>query len=116
MGLGFTYLELDRPASARDQFQRALELGMNLPLLHFGLACAWSAMDMKPQCRAHLAAAVAADRGMAQRAARDRYLARHGGDPAFAGLIGEIGDAGPSASAHSEAISEPASQGAPVRP
>lgn len=98
MGLGFTYLELDRPASARDQFQRAMELGMNLPLLHFGLACAWSVMEMKPQCRAHLAAAVAADRGMAQRAAQDRFLSRWAADPTFAGLIGRNVNGAPSPS------------------
>ncbi|MEE8171123.1 MAG: tetratricopeptide repeat protein [Phycisphaerae bacterium] len=89
LGLGYTDLGLRpaRPASARAEFQIALEMQPDNPMIHLGLANAWALMDMPDQARAHLAAAVAMDPVYAERAGREPALRSLADRPEFAGLI-----------------------------
>jgi tetratricopeptide (TPR) repeat protein len=86
IALGKAYLEADRPASARGEFQLALK-ERNHPSAHLGLAQAWAANEMPELARRHLAAAVAQDPRYAALAARNPDLRRLRHEPGFESLI-----------------------------
>jgi Flp pilus assembly protein TadD len=90
-GLGHAYLEVNRAASARAEFQEALRHG-NDPGTHLGLAAAWASNDEPAMARRHLALAVSRDPRLASRAASYPSLRRLHGDPAFADLIDVSGE------------------------
>ena len=87
VGLGYCYLKLGQPAAAREQFTLALRERPSDPMVHFGLACAWAAMDVSETAAAHLKAAVEQDAAYARRAANEADLRRWADRPEFAGLI-----------------------------
>lgn len=96
IALGSAYLLMDRPASARGEFQLALK-EQNDPTAHWGLAKAWAAIDQRDYARRHLAAAVAQDSRYAYLAARSPALRRFRNEPGFELLIdGSAGGAEPS--------------------
>jgi tetratricopeptide (TPR) repeat protein len=84
--LGRAYLQARRPASARGEFQAALE-ERNDPLAHLGLAEAWAAADMPELARRHLAAAVAVSPRYAVLAGQCAELRRLRDAPGFESLI-----------------------------
>jgi len=84
--LGTAYLKVDRPASARGEFQLALK-EQNDPMTHLGLAEAWAANDMPEYARRHLSIAVAHDPRYAALAAHYPSLRRLRHEPGFESLI-----------------------------
>lgn len=86
IALGTAYLKVDRPASARGEFQLALK-DRNGPMAHLGLAKAWAANEMPEYARRHLAAAIAQDARCAVVAARTPALRRLRHEPGFESLM-----------------------------
>jgi len=89
LALGDAYLDLDRPASARRAFGRAMEL-RTTSQAHLGLAAAWAANDMPDLARRHLAAALTRDPTSAQRALQSKQLRGFLDEPAFRALVDEL--------------------------
>jgi hypothetical protein len=87
VALANAYLAAGRPASARREFQYALQFGADGAVVHLGLAVAWSEIAVPERARRHLLAALAMDAQLGRRAPHlplVRRLARH---PEFAPLI-----------------------------
>lgn len=98
LGLGNAYLDVQRFASARGEFQEALR-GENSAMAHLGLAIAWAANNEVEYARRHLEAAVTKDSRFSERAGRSPELLRLRNEPGFEQLIspqtGEAGSAAP---------------------
>lgn len=86
MGLGTAYLEVEKYADARREFEEALKR-QNSPSAHLGLAIAWAANDEPDYAQRHLAAAVEKDPNVAFRAGRSPLLRRYSERPGFRSLI-----------------------------
>lgn len=96
-GLGHAYLQVDRSASARAEFQEALR-HRNDPNIHLGLAAAWAANEVPDLARRHLAFAVGVDPRAAARAAGYPALRRLHDQPGFSSLI-DLAGTGPAGNA-----------------
>lgn len=86
LGLGNAYLDVQRFASARGEFQMALRED-NAPMAHLGLAIAWAANNEVEYARRHLEAAVNKDPHFAERAGRSAQLLKLKDEPGFEHLI-----------------------------
>lgn len=86
IGLGYTYLDLDRPGDARRELQVALK-HRNQPLVHMGLAMAWARQGVLGYAMRHLQTAIQRDRRYAARAARTPEFDVLADHPGFAALI-----------------------------
>ncbi|MCA9255191.1 MAG: tetratricopeptide repeat protein, partial [Phycisphaerales bacterium] len=86
LGLGTAYLETQKYADARREFEEALKRD-NTPSAHLGLAIAWAANDNPDYAQRHLAVAVEKDPDVAFRAGRSPLLKRYADRPGFRSLI-----------------------------
>ncbi|HPF39000.1 MAG TPA: tetratricopeptide repeat protein [Phycisphaerae bacterium] len=86
LGLGTAYLETQKYADARREFEEAVKRD-NTPSAHLGLAIAWAANDNPDYAQRHLAVAVEKDPGVAFRAGRSPLLRRYADRPGFQSLI-----------------------------
>lgn len=86
MGLGTAYLEVQKYADARREFEEAVKRN-NTPSAHLGLAIAWAANDNPDYAQRHLAVAVEKDPNVAFRAGRSPLLRKYIDRPGFRSLI-----------------------------